>query len=152
MSDARAPEDRAPDDRPTVVFVCTHNSARSQMAEGYLRHAAGDRYRVHSAGTERTHVRPHAIDVMSDIGVDLSSHHSKTIDDLADVSKDIVVTVCDHAKETCPVIHADRVMHQSFPDPSSVEGSDEERREAFRTVRDELIRWIDDTFVREPAP
>ncbi|PEN13275.1 low molecular weight phosphatase family protein [Longibacter salinarum] len=134
----------------SVVFVCTHNSARSQMAEGYLRHVAGDRYDVYSAGTERTHVRPFAIAVMNEIGIDLSGHHSKTLDDLVDVDKDIVVTVCDHAKETCPVVHAEQVMHKSFPDPSAATGSDEERLNAFRSVRDDLISWIDQTFVSAP--
>jgi len=135
------------DARRSVVFVCTHNSARSQMAEGYLRGVAGDRYRVYSAGTERTHVRPQAIEVMNEIGIDLTSHHSKTLDDLAEVDKDIVVTVCDHAKETCPVVHAEKVMHKSFPDPSAATGSEEERLAAFRSVRDDLIEWIDATFV-----
>ncbi|HHP7239208.1 arsenate reductase ArsC [Longibacter sp.] len=138
------------DARRSVVFVCTHNSARSQMAEGYLRSAAGDRYTVYSAGTERTHVRPHAIAVMNEIGIDLTSHHSKTLDDLEEVDKDIVVTVCDHAKETCPVVHAEQVMHKSFPDPSAASGSEEERLEAFRSVRDDLIAWIDETFVATP--
>lgn len=138
------------DARRSVVFVCTHNSARSQMAEGYLRSVAGDRYRVYSAGTERTHVRPQAIEVMNEIGIDLTSHHSKTLDDLAEVDKDIVVTVCDHAKETCPVVHAEKVMHKSFPDPSAATGNDEERLAAFRSVRDDLIEWIDATFVATP--
>lgn len=120
------------------------------MAEGYLRHVAGDRYDVYSAGTERTHVRPFAIAVMNEIGIDLSGHHSKTLDDLVDVDKDIVVTVCDHAKETCPVVHAEQVMHKSFPDPSAATGSDEERLNAFRSVRDDLISWIDQTFVSAP--
>jgi arsenate reductase len=117
------------------------------MAEGYLRHVAGDRYDVYSAGTERTHVRPQAIAVMNEIGIDLTSHHSKTLEDLADVDKDTVVTVCNHAKETCPVVHAERVMHKSFPDPSAATGSEEERLNTFRSVRDDLIAWIDETFV-----
>lgn len=136
--------------RPSVVFVCTHNSARSQMAEGYLRHAAGDRFRVFSAGTEETHVRPLAIAAMKEIGVDISEHTSKTLDALANVEKDYVVTVCDSAREACPVVHADHVMHQSFPDPSSATGTDNERLEQFRLVRDALIQWIDETFVSTP--
>ncbi len=142
----------SPDSRPSVVFVCTHNSARSQMAEGYLRARAGDRYRVYSAGTEQTHVRPLAVEVMREIGIDLSSHTSKTLDALADVEKDVVVTVCDQAREACPVVPARKtVMHESFPDPSAVEGSEDERRAAFREVRDQLIDWIDRTFVDAPV-
>lgn len=136
--------------RRTVVFVCTHNSARSQMAEGYLRHAASDRYDVYSAGTERTHVRPHAIAVMEEIGVDISNHASKTVEDLADIDKDIVVTVCDDAQETCPVVHANQQMHRSFPDPSAATGSEAEQLAVFRSVRDDLIAWIDETFVSTP--
>ena len=133
----------------TVVFVCTHNSARSQMAEGYLRATYGDRYDVYSAGTEKTHVRPLAIQAMEEIGIDISGHTSKTLDALQDVEKDYVVTVCDSAREACPVVRPrEMVFHQSFPDPSAAEGSDEERLAVFRSVRDELTNWIDRTFGR----
>jgi len=135
-------------DSPIVVFVCTHNSARSQMAEGYLRHAHGDRFRVYSAGTEETRVRPLAIAAMKEIGVDLAGHTSKTLDALDDIEKDYVITVCDRARETCPVVYANRqVLHQSFPDPSAATGTDAERLDAFREVRDALIAWIDESFV-----
>ena len=137
-------------DRPSVVFVCTHNSARSQMAEGYLRHAHGGRFRAFSAGTERTHVRPLAIRAMQEIGIDISGHTSKTLDDLADVEKDYVITVCDSAREACPVVTArEAVMHESFPDPSAATGTDAEHLEQFRSVRDALIRWIDHTFAEK---
>jgi arsenate reductase len=117
------------------------------MAEGYTRHAHSDRYRVFSAGTERTHVRPLAIQAMNELGIDISGHTSKTLDDLADVEKDYVITVCDSAREACPVVTArEAVLHESFPDPSAATGSEEERLEQFRSVRDALIRWIDRTF------
>ena len=135
----------------SVLFVCTHNSARSQMAEGLLRDRYGDRYDVYSAGTERTHVRPLAAEVMEEIGVDLSGHTSKTIEDLGDRSFDVVVTVCDAAREACPYLPAEKEnLHRSFDDPSAAEGAEKERRAVFRRVRDELAAWIDDTFA--PAP
>jgi len=135
----------------SVLFVCTHNSARSQMAEGLLRDRYGDRYDVCSAGTERTHVRPLAAEVMEEIGVDLSGHTSKTIENLGDRSFDVVVTVCDAAREACPYLPAEKEnLHRSFDDPSAAEGTEEKRRAVFRRVRDELAAWIDDTFA--PAP
>lgn len=131
----------------SVLFVCTHNSARSQMAEGLLRDRYGDRYDVYSAGTERTHVRPLAVDVMSELGVDLSDHTSKTIDDLGDRTFDTVITVCDAAREACPYLPAEKKnLHRSFDDPSAAEGTAEERRAVFRRVRDELADWIEETF------
>ena len=134
----------------SVLFVCTHNSARSQMAEGLLRDRYGDRYDVYSAGTERTHVRPLATSVMEEVNVDLSDHHSKTIDDLGDRTSDVVVTVCDAAREACPYLPAEEEnLHRSFEDPSSAQGTDEERRAVFRRVRDALADWIDETFAPE---
>ncbi len=134
----------------SVLFVCTHNSARSQMAEGLLRDRYGDRYDVYSAGTERTHVRPMAIDVMNELDIDLSDHTSKTIDDLGDRTFDVVVTVCDAAREACPYLPAEKEnLHRSFDDPSAAEGTAEERRAVFRRVRDELADWIDETFAPE---
>lgn len=151
-SETSASEADAPS-RDVVVFVCTHNSARSQMAEGYLRARYGDRYEVHSAGTEQTHVRPLAIEVMQEWDVDLSGHHSKTLDALDDVAKDYVVTVCDNAREACPVVPARKaVLHQSFEDPSAATGTDDERRAVFRRVRDAIAAWIDDTFGETGPP
>lgn len=138
--------------KTSVLFVCTHNSARSQMAEGLLRDRYGDRYDVYSAGTERTHVRPLAIDVMDEFDIDLSGHTSKTIDDLGDRTFDVVATVCDAAREACPYLPAEREnLHRSFEDPSAAEGSEEERRAVFRRVRDELADWIDETFAPDRA-
>lgn len=148
MTDRVSPLKEKTDDRLTVVFVCTHNSARSQMAEGYLRHAHGDRFDVYSAGTEETHVRPLAIKAMEEVGVNISGHTSKTLDALDQVEKDYVITVCDDARDTCPVVHARRkVLHQSFPDPSAATGTEAERLAAFREVRDALIDWVDGEFL-----
>jgi arsenate reductase len=135
---------------PSVLFVCTHNSARSQMAEGLLRARLGQHYDVHSAGTERTHVRPLALAAMAEIGIDLSSHWSKTVDDLGERSFDVVVTVCDNAREACPYVPAKRNIHHSFPDPAAATGTDEERLAVFRAVRDEIDAWILSTFSAQP--
>jgi len=139
--------------RETVLFLCTHNSARSQMAEGLLRARYGDRYEAYSAGVEATEVRPLAIEVMREVGVDLSGHTSKTIDALGDATFDVVVTVCDHAREACPHLPARRAnLHEGFEDPSAATGTENERRAVFRRVRDELAAWIDETFAPEARP
>jgi arsenate reductase (thioredoxin) len=125
--------------RQRVLFLCTHNSARSQMAEGLLRHLAGDRFEVVSAGTEATSVRPEAIEAMAELGVDISGQSSKTLERYLEEPFDHVVTVCDDANEACPVFPgATSRLHWSFRDPSREEGSEEERLEVFRTVRDEI--------------
>jgi arsenate reductase len=122
-----------------VLILCTGNSARSQMAEGLLRHDAGDRFDVCSAGTRPTHVRLEAITVMQELGIDISSHRSKSVDDFAGQDFDYVVTVCDNAKTSCPVFPAGtRQIHWSFDDPAAVEGSQEERLAEFRRVRGQL--------------
>ena len=133
--------------KKTVLILCTHNSARSQMAEGLLRAFHGDRFEVFSAGTEATRVKPMAIEVMAEIGIDLSEHHSKTLERFLNRDLDYVVTVCDSARENCPYIPgAHESIHHSFSDPSDVTSSENERREAFRTVRDEIKIWLDRTF------
>lgn len=127
------------DSRIRVLFICTHNSARSQMAEGLLRHIGGDAFECHSAGTEATFVRPQAIKVMSELGIDISAQESKVLDRYIGEPFDYVITVCDEANEACPTFHgADHRLHWSFRDPSRAEGSDEERLEVFRSVRDEI--------------
>lgn len=128
-----------------VLFLCTHNSARSQMAEALLRQRApGRRLEVASAGTEVTRVHPLAVRVMAELGIDLSGHRSKAVDDLPDQTWHYVVTVCDAAAERCPVFpgRATRI-HWSLEDPSQAAGSDEERLAVFRRVRDDLARRID---------
>ena len=126
-----------------VLILCTGNSARSQMAEGLLRHDSGDRFEVESAGTKPGRVRPEAIAVMSELGTDISGHRSKSVDEFAGQSFDHVLTVCDNAKETCPIYpgHTNR-LHHNFEDPAAVEGSEEERLAAFRKVRDQIREFL----------
>lgn len=127
-----------------VLFLCTHNSARSQMAEGLLRHLAGDRFEAMSAGTEATRVRPLAIRVMEEIGIDTSSQASKTLDRYLNEPFDYVITVCDEANEACPFFPgASTRLHWSLTDPSQAEGSQQERLAVFRRVRDELRNRIE---------
>ncbi len=133
--------------KPTVLFVCTHNSARSQMAEGFLRARYGDRYTAFSAGTEPSEVNPFAVEVMREIGIDIGGHRSESVDRYADRPLDYVVTVCDSAREQCPYLPARRQnLHYSFEDPSAVEGSDAEKRAAFRAARDAIAAWVEATF------
>jgi arsenate reductase len=126
-----------------VLILCTGNSARSQMAEGLLRHDAGDRFEVESAGTKPGRVRPEAIAVMKEIGIDLSGHRSKSVNEFADQNFDSVLTVCDSAKESCPIFpgHGTRI-HHSFDDPAAIEGTEEERLAVFRRVRDEIRDYL----------
>jgi arsenate reductase (thioredoxin) len=136
-----------------VLFLCTHNSARSQMAEGLLRHLAGDRFEVMSAGTEATSVRPEAIEAMSELGADISGQASKTLERYLGEPFDYVVTVCDDANEACPVFPgAEGRLHWSFQDPSRAKGSDEERLEVFRKVRDEIQARISEELLAGDRP
>ena len=122
-----------------VLILCTGNSARSQMAEGLLRHDAGNVYEVSSAGTRPSHVRPEAIAVMGEIGIDISGHRSKSVDEFAGQAFDYVITVCDNAKESCPIFPATtKRIHWSLEDPAAVQGSKEERRAEFRRIRDQI--------------
>jgi arsenate reductase len=116
-----------------VLFLCTHNSARSQMAEGWLRHLGGDRFEAHSAGTEATRVRPLAIEAMTEVGIDISSHESKTLERYLGEPWDLVITVCDDANEACPFFYGGKQrLHWSFPDPSQRDLA------FFRQVRDAI--------------
>jgi arsenate reductase len=120
-----------------VLFLCTHNSARSQMAEGLLRKMAGDQFDVFRAGTEETHVHPLAIEAMREIGIDISGQRSKTLDVFNGQPFDYVITVCDRANETCPLFPSDtQRIHWSFDDPSAATGTDEQRLRVFRNVRE----------------
>ena len=133
-----------------VLFLCTHNSARSQMAEGLLRHMAGDRFEAFSAGTEQTRVRPEAIGAMREVGVDISGQESETLARYLEQSFDYVITVCDEANEACPVFPGAKVrLHWSFPDPSRAGGSEEERLAAFRSVRDRIGDRLQAGLVRD---
>jgi arsenate reductase len=123
-----------------VLMLCTGNSARSQMAEGLLRHLAGDHFEVHSAGTHPVGVNPLAIEAMRELGINISHHTSKSVDQFLTESFDFVITVCDRAKESCPLFPGQaECIHWSFDDPAAVQGSQEERLRAFRRVRDELL-------------
>jgi len=126
-----------------ILILCTGNSARSQMAEGLLRHDAGDRFEVLSAGTNPGQVRPEAIAVMRELGIDISGHRSKHVDEFAGESFDYVLTVCDNANESCPVYpgHTNR-LHRSFDDPAAAQGSEPERLAVFRRVRDEIRDYL----------
>ena len=151
-------------DKLKVLFLCTHNSARSQMAEGFLRHFYGGRCEAFSAGSKPAQVHPLAIKVMAEVGIDIPKHTSKSIGEFRNKDVDVVVTVCrSSARGTCPfcsspilgrrpeivastVPKARKYMEHGFSDPSEVDGSDEERTEAFRHVRDQIASWIKDTF------
>jgi arsenate reductase len=122
-----------------VLILCTGNSARSQMAEGLLRHDGGTAFEVASAGTKPSHVRPEAIAAMREIGIDISGHRSKSVDEFAGKKFDYVITVCDNAKESCPVFPATtKRLHWSLNDPAAIQGSEEQRLAEFRRVRDQL--------------
>lgn len=122
-----------------VLILCTGNSARSQMAEGLLRHDGGEAYEVHSAGTQPGRVNPLAIQAMDEVGIDIRSHWSKSVEGFLDQDFDWVITVCDNAKESCPVFPGSaRFIHWSFEDPAAASGSEAERLAVFRRVRDEI--------------
>jgi arsenate reductase (thioredoxin) len=122
-----------------VLFVCTHNSARSQMAEAMLRAWGGDRFEAFSAGTEATGIRPETIEVMDEIGLSLDGHRSKTIEEFRGQPFEWFITVCDEAQKNCPVLPgAGQVGHWSIEDPSLTEGAPEERLAAFRRSRDHI--------------
>ncbi len=127
-------------EQPTrVLILCTGNSARSQMAEGLLRHDGGGRFEVFSAGTKPSQVRPEAIAVMRELGIDISSHRSKSVDEFSGQEFDYVITVCDNANESCPVFPGrTRRVHWGFEDPAAVKGDETTRLAVFRRVRDEI--------------
>ena len=144
-------------EKKKVLFLCTHNSARSQMAEGLLRAMYGDRYEAYSAGTEATTVNPLAFAAMKEIGIDISGQHSKAHQEFKDTIFDVAVTVCDRAKVACPICSTNlelptiyprsrEVIHKSFDDPAAAVGSEEEKLKVFRRVRDEIKDWVSETF------
>ena len=132
----------------TILVLCTGNSCRSQMAEGWIRHFAGDRATVYSAGVSPHQINPRAIAAMAEAGIDISHHTSNHVDEFLDKDIDVVLTVCDNAKETCPVFpKRTRTVHHAFHDPSFTVGSDEEIMNDFRRVRDEIRAYAEE-FVR----
>ena len=134
-----------------ILVLCTGNSARSQMGEGLFREEGGAGYQVFSAGTRPSRVRPEAIAVMGEIGIDISGNRSKSVDEFAGQAFDFVVTVCDRARDNCPVFPgATQRIHWSLEDPAAVEGAEEERLTAFRQTRDQLRERVK-AFVHERA-
>src|SRR5262245_31719084 len=129
--------------RSRVLFLCTHNSARSHMAEGFLRSLTGDRFDVESAGTEKTRVHPLAIRAMREVGIDIESHRSKTLDGFLNEGWNYVITVCDSANEACPIFPGMvRRLHWSFEDPSRAIGTEDQRLAVFRRIRAEISARI----------
>ena len=130
-----------------VLFVCTANAARSQMAEGLLRARYGDRYEVYSSGTRQSKVSTRALAVMQEIGIDISGHQSKTLAAVSGISFDLAVTLCDNAHAVCPIVpNAKKTIHRGFADPHLTSGTEEETLDGYRQVRDQMAAWIDITF------
>ncbi|MFA6281971.1 MAG: arsenate reductase ArsC [Candidatus Omnitrophota bacterium] len=137
-------------EKKKVLFICTHNSARSQIAEGLLKSLYGNHYEVYSAGTEPSTVNLFAIKVMAEIGIDISQQRSKSINEFFDSQFDYVITVCDLAKNACPFFpNGKNYVHKSFKDPSEISGSHTKKLEAFRNARDEIKQWIENSFFKE---
>lgn len=137
-------------ERRRVLILCTGNSARSQMAEGLLRDLSGDKFEVESAGVAPSRVRPEAVEAMREIGIDIAKHRSKSVDEFAGRNFDYIITVCDNARETCPVFSGSAArIHQSFVDPPTEDVGDyQSRLKIFRQVRDDLKVWLTD-FIDE---
>ena len=135
-----------------VLFLCTGNSARSQMAEGYLRHAGGGRFEAMSAGVEPKGLNPLAVEAMREIGIDISRQKSKAVEELLAANPTYVVTVCDNAKQTCPTFPGTfKCLHWGLQDPAGAAGSHDEKLAAFRRIRDEIVRKIDEELLVETS-
>jgi arsenate reductase len=138
-----------------ILFLCTHNSARSQMAEGLMNSYFGDKYEAKSAGVEVSKVNPFATIAMKEIGIDISHHYSKHANEFLNEKFDFIITVCDHAKEHCPYFPGGKIyVHKSFEDPSDAKGTEEEKLAVFRKVRDQIKAWLFKNFEdgKEPKP
>ena len=136
----------------SVLFICTHNSARSQMAEAFLNKLCGDKYEAKSAGITPTGLNPYVVKVMAEIGIDLSTHRSKSILEFQGKTFDYVVTVCDSARENCPFFPGEIEIDKSFPDPSAFTGTEEEILRKVRVLRDEIKNWVESTFCKGKLP
>ena len=138
----------------TILILCTGNSCRSQMAEGLVNHFLGEEWQAHSAGVEPAgYVHPLAVEVMAELGIDISGHQSKSTGHFRDVDLDLVVTVCDDAAESCPVwLGQGRKLHLGYRDPAAVTGGHEERLTVFRQVRDEMRQQVLTYLARQPVP
>ncbi len=136
-------------DKKKIIFLCTQNSVRSQMAEGLMRTLFGDEYEVFSAGTNPYRVNPYAIKAMEMEGIDISDHHSKSVDDYLGMELDCIVTVCDNARENCPFIPGGKkYLHYNFADPAVIKGSDEKVLAGFNKVRNEIKAWLIENKVK----
>jgi arsenate reductase len=133
-------------EKKKILFICTHNSARSQMAEGIMKSLYSEYYNVYSAGTEPLEINPQAIKVMKEIGLDISKQRSKSLEEFRDFRFDYVVTVCDQAQESCPFFPGGIIIHKGFKDPSQSSGTEDEILASFRKTRDEIKVWINDAF------
>jgi arsenate reductase len=135
-------------EKKKVLILCTGNSARSQMAEGLLKHITHGTYEVYSAGTKPSIVRPEAIKALAEIGIDISKNRSKAVDEFVNEEIDYVLTVCDNAKENCPHFPAKtKLIHHSFADPAEISGDEETRLSAFRKIRDEIRQYFENDFI-----
>ena len=132
----------------TVLFICSHNSARSQIAEAFLNNLCGDRYQAKSAGVTPSQINPYVAMAMAEIGFDLSKNRSKSLLEFKGQNFDVVVTVCDLTREACPFFPGEIELNKSFPDPDQFKGSDEEVLSQVRILRDEINRWIEETFCK----
>ncbi|MGI9056822.1 MAG: arsenate reductase ArsC [Pyrinomonadaceae bacterium] len=136
-------------DKKSILILCTGNSARSQMAEGLLKHICGNKFDIFSAGTKPTSVRPEAIKALAELEIDISDNRSKSVDEFAQREINYVLTVCDNANENCPYFPAKtKVIHRSFVDPAEVVGDEETRLSAFRKVRDEIREYFEKDFLK----
>lgn len=130
--------------KPNILILCTGNSCRSQIAEGFLKAMVGDKATIYSAGIETHGVNPRAIETMNEIGIDLSGHTSNLIDEYLEIPMDLVITVCDHAKERCPVFPGSaKTVHHNFTDPAKADGNEEEIAASFRKVREEIRDYLE---------
>ena len=135
----------APNDKISILFLCTGNSCRSQMAEGWARHLRGDLMAPYSAGIERHGLNPTAVRVMAEVGVDISGQRSKLVEELPAIPFDYVITLCGHAHETCPYFPG-KIIHHGFPDPPQLAknaATEEESLQAYRTVRDQIRQFVE---------
>ena len=136
--------------KKSILILCTGNSARSQIAEALLKHICGNKYKIFSAGTEPSEVRPEAIEAIEELELSMNGYTSKSVDEFADQEMDFVLTVCDNAKENCPVYSArTKLIHKAFEDPAAVEGDEETILEAFKKTRNEINQYFAGEFLFE---
>lgn len=137
-------------EKKDVLFICTHNAVRSQMAEAFLNTIYGDRYRAFSAGSDPAQVDPLVVRVMKEAGIDISGHKSKSVNDFYRREFDYVITVCDQARESCPYFPGGKMrIHKSFPDPSQFQGWNDNVIHEYRRVRDDIKNWVEKEFKQE---